>query len=407
MHKKWIYRFSSFLVILTILISPVLASVSTPISFSKIKVWDIDNTWHNTGGFVVIPDATDFLTMITTAYGVNQDFRSVCTNVPYSVVNVTIQDASGNNFSGQSIAFRSGTYERRSGSPATFVGSYYIGSGASFTYNSYFFTDAFSYSTSHATYYLPKNENGQFILFDNSVDPDMDSIITMLDSISTYCYGINSKMGTNNTTLSSILSAINTSNSSLSTIATRLSTINTSLGTINNTLGVINNRLITTNATLSDIDSILYDTYNYLNDQLEIMGDSLDSIDTNLVYFSNQFQIYSSTVLSHLDNIDQNLQEIHDEMSGEALKDYNVTPHGGGSSINLWQVIKMGVSGGMSAIGNFFNMLLESVGLFGGGSATGFDILYDVTQASETYNPTDLISGVGAGGVYQGGINGG
>ena len=299
MYKKCIYRLSSFLVILTILISPVLASVSTPISFSKIKVWDIDNTWHNTGGFVVIPDSTDFLTMVTSAYGVNQDFRSVCTNVPYSVVNVTIQDASGNHFSGQSIAFRSGTYERRSGSPATFVGSYYIGSGASFTYNSYFFTDGFYYSTNHATYYLPKNENGQFILYDNSVDPDMDSIITMLDSISTYCYGINSKMGTNNTTLSSILSAINTSNSSLSTIATRLSTINTSLGTINNTLGVINNRLITTNATLSDIDSILYDTYNYLNDQLEIMGDSLDSIDTNLVYFSNQFQIYSSTVLSH------------------------------------------------------------------------------------------------------------
>ena len=403
--KRRISVFTSLLLVFSLVIQPVLAyDYGSVNSFSKVRFYGIETSNHNLSGTYTIIDSVEFLSLVTAAMSLNDGFRVWTNQDVYQVLNARFNDSTSQDF--MVLTFRPGEYQYTPN-----VKNAWFGSGqnevnvngilldpANYTaFNLYhsncMFDDYLTVTNVGGFGYdldVAKNDADRVLCFDVGTQPVMANILSNLTSISNSVASINSycsNISYNSQMLSSIYSAVNQCATELYSIDSKLTSISTTLSTISNNISLTYSRLGDTNTYLDSIES-------YISDSFPIFEDDLDQLVSDLQTFSYNFSVYSSQVISQLqhtndtlDDMSQTLTGIEDLMNGESLKTVPVS----GTNFNLWGLIKTGVSTALVGLGNFFNLIFDSITLFATSGAAGFQELRDVDQfTSIPYSPTYL-----------------
>ena len=359
--------------------------------FDKWRIWEIDgSTWLQHQDYFTNISGEDYVGLVCAAMAINQDFRSVFTDVPYSFPEIDLQHNNGNTWYGSTVAMRVGTLTRRSGNTATYVGAYYIGSSATVNWSTFFFPEAQTYfSSGNSNFKLAADNNSDLMVYVPGSNPAADSVLGQLNQLNTTLSQLSTLQSTANTSLSNIFNAVSNTNTSLSVIASRLTDVNTKL---QNIYTHINNleTLVSTN------NSLLEDVKDYVTDYFPSFDDDLYNINENLYNFYNSFLDYADDVRDYLYSIDQNVASI-DESLDEFMELYNGTPLQqvpvrNSSSPNLWGLIKNGVSAGLNGFGQLFDLIFNAIGFFSSDVNGGFDSIMTIDEyQSVTYNPQILV----------------
>lgn len=388
--NKILLRCSAVILCISLMIVPCMAdSYGSVKSFSSVKFPGAVSV-NNVNGSLILVQAEDFLPYICLISQYQAEFERYFTNNIYDLALIRFN----NNTSMDYVVpvMRIGTAQPISTAPTTIQvnGRLIAWDGVNdpnftaidFPFNNSKTVTGVDFGTRTASYLLGcdpnsrviacNNENGEYEMI-QSIKNTLTTISTKLDGLFS---DTNSSILRTNTYLSQITNAILNNQYGLPSIISDLNYMLTYLDSISYMLG--------------DVSS---DVYSMLNDYISVyfpqFDSDLDSINTQLEYFYQSFQNYMDSIDSHLENIDDNVQAMHDEMSGEALKDFTVQTTDG-QSPSLWQVIKNSVGWMMSPFGKFFSMIMDSTQLFNN-AGNGWNVLYDVTSASETYDPERIV----------------
>ena len=383
-----------------LLATPALATPISSGSFSSIIVYGLTSdgsgaTFNDSGNYIVV-DSIEFLDQVVTALQLNVAWQRHTTIVPYFVGRCTILGSG----TYRGIFVRRELFHITTATQGDILinGRYYDASQNHYfpiNGSDLFFDYTFSLSQNSSYYYLyadarVENNSTAIILCDTATTQTLDNILVCLDDIQTIASRIATVDSSIYTTLSSIYTAVQNVEGDLQNTNSYLSLIRTNLNTISSTCDQI---LSASNQT----NTILTNTQTYLQTHLPLIEGDLNTINNSINNFRVDFGNFAVDCLAALNSIDsttqhidETLDEIMDYYNGTALQNVPVTTSGG-SSMNLWSLIKNSVTTTLSGIGGFFSGLFDFIGLFSS-SATGFNTFLTIDSYSPvTYVPTDFM----------------
>lgn len=397
MNKRVFYNIIISILCVSLMIVPVFGeSFGTVVNYTSVKFPGAVSTNSVSGSYILV-QAEDFLPYICLISQYQAEFDRYFTNNIYDLALIRFNNSTSEDY--VVPVMRIGTAQPLSTAPSTIQvnGRLIAWDGVNdpnftaidFPFNNSKTVTGVDFGTRTSSYLLGCDSNNRVIACNNENGEYqlIQAIRSTLVDISTKLDGLFSDTNTSilrtNTYLSQITNAILNSEDGLGAIYNKLDSIQSYVIRINT---ATRNILSETNALADDVYSILHD---YLEVYFPQFDSDLDGILSQLQYFYQSFQNYMTSIDSHLENIDENVQAMHDEMSGEALKEFTVQTTDG-QSPSLWQVIKNSLGWMMSPFGKFFSMIMDSTRLFNN-VGNGWNVLYDITSATETYDPERII----------------
>ena len=385
-----------FMLCVIILITPTFASnYDSSFSYNSLYFMNVfSSTTNNVFGYASVVSSDDFLVLALSALQSNIEFMQFANVQPYSVQRVIVNGLDEYLcVTSLKLNFRSITANS---------GNIYInGHAYDASITNTFPNDANELVFPRATYftqngngisktlYVAEDYNDQIILANVGTDPYLNSVITKLTSIVNSCQSITTVCTNINSKINNLFTAVSNISSDLQTVNSYLSTIDSNLSDISTTVDSILSANNTTNNLINDLQ-------DYFEIHFPILETDLNTINTSINNFRVQFGNFAIDCLAALNridattqSIDETLDAIMDYYNGTALESVPVTTSGG-SSINLWSLIKNSVTTTLSGVSGFFNGLFDFIGIFST-SASGFNTFLTIsTWAPVNYVPEDL-----------------
>ena len=382
---------ASVILCISLMIMPCFGanSYGTVVSYSSVKFPGASNI--SSSGQYILVNASDFLPYVLLIYQYNREFERYFTNSIYDLPLIRFNNSTSQDYIVP--VMRIGPAQPKSDAPSTIQinGRLISWDGTNdptfnaldFPFNNSKTISDVSFGNRTASFLLACDNNSRVIACSNN-NGEYEMIETIKNTISIISSDLTAILDDNDLVENHLTTLVNAilnkqGDNNLTDISSKLTTISSTLSTIRTKVTFISDTLVDVS------DSIVTIIDDYISIYFPKFDSDLDSINTQLQYFYQSFQYYMASIDSHLENIDENVQAMHDEMSGEALKDFTVQTSDG-QSPSLWQVIKNSLGWMMSPFGKFFSMIMDSTRLFNN-AGNGWSILYDVTSASETYDP--------------------